>query len=151
MGRERRGPGRLHGKSVSCPIGLILLKGVYIRHSMSSQYPRSINIETDEDVPPDTQQQIVEWFRALPPEQTMDFFLTLPQKHQDLIKMWARKWARLWADGHERTKANSWRMVVTPEGRRYWQNYQTRETHWARTAGSGALDTSTGTYHVPLD
>ena len=119
---------------------------------MSSQYPRSINIETNEDEPPVKQQQIVEWFRALPPDQTMDFFLTLPQKNQDQIKIWARKWARLWADGHERTKANSWRMVVNPAGRRYWQNHQTRETHWARTAGSGALDACTESqYHVPLD
>ena len=128
---------------------------------MSSQSPRSksspsseLNIETDEDVPPVTAQQIVEWFRALPPDQTMDFFLTLPQKNQDQIKKWARKWARLWADGHEKTKANSWRMVVNPAGHRYWQNYQTRETHWASamTGGSGALDACTGSpYHVPLD
>ena len=151
MGRERRGPGRLHGKSVSCPTGLILLKGVYIRHSMSSQSPRSIDIETDEDEPPVTHKQIVEWFRALPPGETIDFFMTLPLKNQEQIRNWARTSARRWANDHTKTKANLWRMVQTPEGRKYWQNYQTKETHWARTAGSGALDTSTGTYHVPLD
>jgi len=125
---------------------------------MSSQSPRSrsslsseFDIETDEDEPPVTRKQIVEWFRALPPGETIDFFLTLPQKNQDQIKIWARNSARARADGHAPTKANLWRMMVNPEGRRYWQNYQTRETHWARTAGSGALDTSTGTYHVPLD
>ena len=118
---------------------------------MSSQYPRSIDIETDEDEPPVTRKQIVEWFRALPPGETIDFFLTLPLKNQEQIKIWARHSARRWANGNAKTKANLWRMVQTPEGRKYWQNYQTKETHWARTAGSGALDTSTGTYHVPLD
>ena len=118
---------------------------------MSSQSPRSIDIETDEDEPPVTQKQIVEWFRALPPDQTMDFFLTLPQKNQDQIKIWARNSARKWANVHAKTKANLWRMGVDPAGRRYWQNHQTKETHWARIAGSGALDISTGTYHVPLD
>ena len=68
--RERRGPGRLHGKSVSCPTGLVLLKSIYIRDGMIS----------NEDTP-----EVQEWFRSLRPDEIMQFVNALSKNNQRWI------------------------------------------------------------------
>jgi len=92
--------------------------------------------------------ELREWFRALNPDEIVKFIRTLPEETQGMIRTLAREWAN-----HRRPKALWWQLRLDPAGHRYYQNRQTKETHWASamTGGSGALDISTGTYHVPLD
>ena len=92
--------------------------------------------------------ELREWFRALNPDEIVKFVMTLPEETQGMIRTLAREWAN-----HRRPKALWWQLRLDPAGHRYYQNRQTKETHWASamTGGSGALDISTGTYHVPLD
>ena len=99
---------------------------------------------SNEDAP-----EVQEWFRSLPPDEIVKFIRTLPPENRHIIKQLAREWA-----SHQRPKAAWWQLVLDPAGRRYYQNRQTEETHWAKamTGGSGALDACTGIpYHVPLD
>lgn len=153
--RERRGPGRLHGKSVSCPTGLILLKSIYICDSMSPE--RDL-----EDL-----KELREWFRALPPDEIVNFVKTLPQENRRIIKHLAHDWA-----AHRRPKSAWWQYREDSMGRKYYQNRMTEETHWAAPTpresdrrqrkpswfqstfgeSGGAPEACTGNpYHVELD
>ena len=93
-------------------------------------------------------EELRELFRSFPPDDILKFFKTLPEKNQQMIKYWAHEFAK-----YDSKKATHWERGFDHEGRKYYQNRQTKETHWASamTGGSGALDISTGTYHVPLD